>query len=89
MEGTLAIRVLAENSDLSISQSPYLVSMNPGFLNMCYINLPYGRFSTKKCCHTLAMEQINFDKFYIFHMAFWHPLFGGVRFSAMVALSSW
>ena len=63
MQVTGAILGPAENSNLSIAQSPYLIPTNPGFLNKCYIKLPYSRFSTKMCCHALAMEQIYFDKF--------------------------
>jgi len=74
MQGKGAILGPAENSNLSIAQSPYLVPTNPGFSNKCYINLPYSRFSKKMCCHTLAMGQIYFDKFISFTSGLLGPI---------------
>jgi hypothetical protein len=74
MQGTGSILVPAENSNLSIAQSPYLVPTYPGFANKCYISFPYSRFSTKMCCHTLGMEQIYFDRFTSFTSGLLGPI---------------
>lgn len=53
----------AENSVPLLLHKPLSVPVYPGFLSKCCVNLPYSKFSTKKCCHVLAMLQISLDRF--------------------------
>jgi hypothetical protein len=45
------------------AQSPYLVPINTGFMSKCHSDLPFSKFSKKKCYGSLAMEQIYSDNF--------------------------
>jgi hypothetical protein len=70
-----------------ITQAPYLVSIDPGFLNKCYIYLPYSKFSAKECHYSLNMMQINLNEFtFLGHLV---PMLNVPRFARSTNSLGW